>query len=214
MTITQALYIRLARLRTRYARTPLPRFFAWWGRELASLLPARWRAALAERSDALLLGTQERELVLWRHGVDASSELGRVPLDEPAEAQQAVAACAAAGDPELRRYYCIEARTCAPSICRPPRRQSAPGAGVRNGPADAVQGRPGLFRLLSARAKPPIAICRSNWGRAARAARCRTRSLAASGARSTADCGAMRRVARAPANLRRRAPAQRRACAA
>ena len=42
MTITQALDIRLARLRTRYARTPLPRFFTWWGRELASLLPARW----------------------------------------------------------------------------------------------------------------------------------------------------------------------------
>jgi general secretion pathway protein L len=112
MTITQALDIRLARLRTRYARTPLPRFFAWWGRELASLLPARWRAALAERSDALLLGTQDRELVLWRHGADASSELGRIPLDEPAEAQHAQFARLRGqlDDPELRRYYCIEAR--------------------------------------------------------------------------------------------------------
>ena len=32
-----------------------------------SLLPARWRALLAERSDALLLGASGRELVLyWR----------------------------------------------------------------------------------------------------------------------------------------------------
>src|SRR5260221_4983292 len=102
--------IWLARLRTRYARTPLPRFLAWWGRELASLLPARWRAALAERSDALLLGTQERELVLWRHGADASSELGRVPLDEPAEAQHAPIARLRGqlDDPELRPYYCID----------------------------------------------------------------------------------------------------------
>ena len=112
MSITDAIDIQLARLRTRYARTPLPRFFAWWGRELASLLPARWRAALAERSDALLLGTQDRELVLWRHGADASSELGRIPLDEPAEAQHAQFARVRGqlDDPELRRYYCIEAR--------------------------------------------------------------------------------------------------------
>jgi general secretion pathway protein L len=111
MTITQALDIRLARLRTRYARTPLPRFFAWWGSELASLLPARWRAALAERSDALLLGTQGRELVLWRQSSDVSSELGRVSLDQPAEAQHAQFAHQRGqlDDPDLRRYYCIEA---------------------------------------------------------------------------------------------------------
>jgi general secretion pathway protein L len=112
MTITQALDIRLARLRTRYARTPLPRFFAWWARELVSLLPARWRALLAERSDALLLGISGRELVLWRNGGEHSVELGRISLDEPAEAQQAALARlhGQVDDADLRRFYCIDGR--------------------------------------------------------------------------------------------------------
>jgi general secretion pathway protein L len=111
MTITQALDIRLARLRTRYARTPLPRFFAWWGRELASLLPERWRTLLAERSDALLLAAQGRELVLWRQSGEASTELGRVSLDEPADVQQAAfeRLRAPLEDADLRRFYCIDA---------------------------------------------------------------------------------------------------------
>ena len=104
--------ILLARLRTRYARTPLPRFFAWWGRELVALLPARWRAALAERADALLFGVLARELILWRNGGDSSVELGRVSLDEPAETQQAALKQlrAQADDADLRRFYCIDAR--------------------------------------------------------------------------------------------------------
>lgn len=111
-TITQALDIRLARLRTRYARTPLPRFFAWWGRELASLLPTRWRALLAERSDALLFGVIGRELVLWRNGGDNSVELGRVSLDEPAEVQQSALSrlLGQLDDADLRRFYCIDSR--------------------------------------------------------------------------------------------------------
>jgi general secretion pathway protein L len=112
MTITQALDIRLARLRTRYARTPLPRFFTWWGRELVSLLPARWRALLAERSDALLFGVAGRELVLWRNRDESSSELGRVSLDEPAEVQQAALARlhGQLDDADLRRFYCIDVK--------------------------------------------------------------------------------------------------------
>ena len=110
MTITQALDIRLARLRTRYARTPLPRFFAWWGRELVSLLPARWRTLLAERSDALLFGVVGRELVLWRSSGESGIELGRVSLDEPAEAQQAALAQLRGqlDEADLRRFYCID----------------------------------------------------------------------------------------------------------
>jgi general secretion pathway protein L len=104
--------IWLARLRTRYARTPLPRFFSWWGLELVALLPARWRALLAERSDALLLGVIDRELVLWRSGADGSSELGRILLDDPAEAQQAALArlLGQLDDADVRRFYCIDPR--------------------------------------------------------------------------------------------------------
>jgi len=111
-TITQALDIRLARLRTRYARTPLPRFFAWWGRELVSLLPAHSRALLAERSDALLFGFIGRELVLWRNGGDNSVELGRVSLDEPAEVQQTTLSklLGQLDEADLRRFYCIDSR--------------------------------------------------------------------------------------------------------
>jgi general secretion pathway protein L len=122
MTITQALDIRLARLRTRYARTPLPRFLAWWGRELASLLPARWHALLAEQSDALLLGCQGRELVLWRYSGDASIELGRIALDTPGDAQQTEfqRLRGQLGDADLRSFYCIDAkRTLRRSISLP-----------------------------------------------------------------------------------------------
>ena len=88
MSITDALDIQLARLRTRYARTPLPRFLAWWGRELAAMLPQRWHAMLAERSDALLLENQGPELVLWRQSGDTSVELGRITVSEPADVQK------------------------------------------------------------------------------------------------------------------------------
>ncbi len=111
MSITQTLEIQLARLRMRYARTPLPRFFAWWGRELAALLPARWRALLAERADALLIAARAGELVLWRQSGESSAEMGRIALDQPAEEQKAGFARlrGALDDPNLRRIYCIGA---------------------------------------------------------------------------------------------------------
>lgn len=109
MTITDALDITLARLRTRYARTPLPRFLAWWGRELAALLPPRWHALLAERSDALLLENQGTELVLWRQSGNSSAELGRIAVSAPADVQKAAYARLRTqiDDPNLRQFYCI-----------------------------------------------------------------------------------------------------------
>jgi general secretion pathway protein L len=100
---------QLARLRTRYARTPLPRFFAWWGRELVSLLPEHWRAQLAERTDALLLEAQGSELVVWRQSGERTRELARISLAEPIDVQKAAFARLRnqLDDPDLRRFYCI-----------------------------------------------------------------------------------------------------------
>jgi len=110
MTLTEALDTQLARLRTRYARSPLPRFFAWWFGELAALLPQRWRGLLAERDDALLLATIGRELVVWRQGSHGNAEIGRIDLDGPAEAQKAAFARLRDGldAPELRRVFCLD----------------------------------------------------------------------------------------------------------
>jgi general secretion pathway protein L len=109
MSITDAIDTQLARLRTRYARTPLPRFFAWWGRELVSLLPARWRAQLAERTDALLLEAQASDLVVWRQSGERTRELGRLSLAEPIDVQKAAFRRLRnqLDDPDLRRFYCI-----------------------------------------------------------------------------------------------------------
>jgi len=109
MSITDAIDIQLARLRTRYARTPLPRFFSWWRRELVAVLPARWRALLAERSDALLLEAQPQELVLWRQSGERCREIGRVALTEPVEVQKSTYAQLRAriDDPNLPQFFCI-----------------------------------------------------------------------------------------------------------
>src|SRR6185312_16665698 len=122
MSITDAIDIQLARLRTRYARTPLPRFFAWWWRELVALLPARWRALLAERSDALLLETQVQELVLWRQSGERCKELGRVALSEPPDVQKSTYAQLRGriDDPNLPQFFCIRSeRTLRRTIALP-----------------------------------------------------------------------------------------------
>jgi general secretion pathway protein L len=109
MSITDAIDTQLARLRTRYARTPLPRFFTWWGRELVALLPARWRALLSERSDALLLEAQDAELTIWRQSGERTRELGTISLAEPIDVQKTafLRLRSQLDDPDLRRIYCI-----------------------------------------------------------------------------------------------------------
>lgn len=83
----EALDRQLARLRTRLAKTPLPRFFAWWGSQLVACLPEAWRKRLAGRSEALLLDMQDHELVVWRERSGQTSEFGRIALDQSTEEQ-------------------------------------------------------------------------------------------------------------------------------
>jgi general secretion pathway protein L len=72
----------LSRLRARYALTPLPRFFAWWGGELRACLPERWRRLLAVEEAQLLLEVDATELVATRTLGEELRELARFPLAE------------------------------------------------------------------------------------------------------------------------------------
>ena len=106
-----ALERELARLRTRLAKTPLPGFFAWWRDQLLACLPARWRDMLSEKSESLLLGLQDNEIVVWRERGDAMSEYARIGRDLPADAQSAEfqRLRTAIGDPAVRTVFCIPA---------------------------------------------------------------------------------------------------------
>ena len=101
----------MARLRTRLAKTPLPGFFAWWGRELLACLPARWRSVLSERSESLLLDLHGEELVVWREKGDVTSEYARIRRDLPVDAQAAEFRRLrdALDDPQVRTVFCIPA---------------------------------------------------------------------------------------------------------
>lgn len=102
---------QLARLRTRLAKTPLPGFFAWWGRELLACLPARWREFLSERSESLLLDLRGDEIVVWRERGAAMREYARIGRDLPAEVQAAEfrRLRSAIDDPAVRTVFCIPA---------------------------------------------------------------------------------------------------------
>src|SRR3954470_5476891 len=100
---------QLARLRTRLAKTPLPGFFSWWGRQLVACLPPRWRALVEERSESLLIDLRPNEMIVWRERAERASEYARIPRDLPADAQGAEFQRLrnAIDDPGVRTILCI-----------------------------------------------------------------------------------------------------------
>jgi general secretion pathway protein L len=109
MAILDALEPQLVRLRASYAKTPLPRFFAWWGRELMACLPQRWREALAERTELLLLDMVDGAVVV-RHqsGTQFDERLRLAVGGDVAEQRLAFERLRAGIDaPQLRVFYCI-----------------------------------------------------------------------------------------------------------
>jgi general secretion pathway protein L len=99
---TTSLRPLLERMRHGWRASPLPGFFAWWGGELAALLPARWRAALGEGAGWHLLQQVDGDWRLRRAG--HAEPLARWSDDLDAAAQQAALAAAWQGtDPEDRR---------------------------------------------------------------------------------------------------------------
>jgi len=64
----QSLRSQMDRARRAWRASPLPRFFAWWGGELSSLLPARWRAQFAGGLAWHLLQHQGDEWIVRKAG--------------------------------------------------------------------------------------------------------------------------------------------------
>ncbi|MEO8459127.1 MAG: PilN domain-containing protein [Dokdonella sp.] len=101
---------QLARLRTSLAKTPLPGFFSWWGRELLRCLPVRWRDALSDPGETLLLERDAEALTLWRQRGDANpQEFGRISralsLDDQIAAYEKLRG--RIDDPNVRTVYAL-----------------------------------------------------------------------------------------------------------
>ncbi|HSX61135.1 MAG TPA: PilN domain-containing protein [Tahibacter sp.] len=109
MAIQDVLEPQLVRLRARYAKTPLPRFFAWWGGELLSFLPATWRAALAEGRESLLLHVADSQLVLRRETARGATDFGQIDLTQDVDVQRGdfQRLRARIDEPQLRQFFCV-----------------------------------------------------------------------------------------------------------
>lgn len=99
----------LARLRTRLAKTPLPRFFSWWGTQLLACLPEPWRKRLNGSSEALLLEVEEKEILVLRERNASVEEIGRIALDldQDARAAEIRRLQARTENPGLRTILCV-----------------------------------------------------------------------------------------------------------
>lgn len=109
MAILDVLEPQLVRLRARYAKTPLPRFFAWWGSELLSFFPASWRVALAEGRESLLLHVADGQLVLRRETPRGATDFGQVELAQDVDVQRSdyQRLRGRIDEPQLRQFFCV-----------------------------------------------------------------------------------------------------------
>lgn len=72
----------LSRLRARYAQTPLPRFLAWWGRELRACLPQHWRELLASEEARILIQSEADAIRVSELRAASVRELARLPRED------------------------------------------------------------------------------------------------------------------------------------
>lgn len=80
----------LDQLKARYERSRAPAFLAWWGRELAGLVPASWRRLLARGESRLLLRSSAAGLQLVSFDEAGSVVRATVPADRAGDLQQAL----------------------------------------------------------------------------------------------------------------------------
>ena len=81
----------MQRLRARYARSPVPAFLSWWGRELVGCLPQSWRGLFEDGRRALVLRLLPDRLVIERERAGRFEPLREIEL--------------AAEDAELERQW-------------------------------------------------------------------------------------------------------------
>lgn len=93
-TATQSLRPWLERARRAWRASPLPRFFAWWGGELAALLPPAWRAVFGGSASWYLLGQMEGEW--WLRRLGAPAPLAQWSAEASPEVQRSALALATA----------------------------------------------------------------------------------------------------------------------
>ena len=82
MSLFDSIQPVVAKWTTRYRRSPVPAFLAWWKAELVGSLPARWQAWFQDRREVWLASIEGDELVLRREG--QSEPLARFDLGRPA----------------------------------------------------------------------------------------------------------------------------------
>lgn len=71
------------RLRTAYARSPVPGFLRWWSGELRACLPARWRAAFDKKGRWLALRVDAEKVTLTRASGEPVGSVARtLPVAE------------------------------------------------------------------------------------------------------------------------------------
>lgn len=109
--MNQALDRHLARLRTSYAKTPVPGFLAWWGTNLVACLPAPLRAIVGERADTLLLEPRDDALVIWREQSTGTHELASLDhaMDTQSRVLEVTRQRERIDDPALRTVLCLPA---------------------------------------------------------------------------------------------------------
>ncbi len=158
------------RLRDLAYQLRLPRFWRWWMRELAPLVPAAPRSALQRRRARPVIEFGEGEAVIWRPElVDGALTLVRVAVDRTQ--RRCVGRCCrrprrdrCAGG--RARTRCARAHRASSSRSRPAgpaqgTRAAAGGRGesrahacLRSRPSHAVSPRPGVFRRRRHRSRP------------------------------------------------------------
>ena len=104
---SQSLRPQLDRLLRAWRGSPLPGFFAWWGGELRTLLPVRWRTLFGGGAVWHLLQHDQDHWILRRAGDPAPLARWDDTLDAPAQQAALAGATAGTAAQDLRLALCL-----------------------------------------------------------------------------------------------------------